>query len=187
LLNEYYYGKGNGTSNENGKAYCYGYYNSTYQPIPDCNFNEIGISNSKEDYFGTMIENVYWNTGKSSFSGKPGDLYETETATQTVSGYIGLMAASDYGYAGINYNEMMDGTEFAYNTSTNWLYGNGYEWTSIESTVATYATIRISADGTSNDRKVYVGYSVRPTVYLNSSVYILSGIGTERDPIIIGM
>ena len=183
LLNEYYYGKGNGTNS----SYCRGFYDSTYQPIPDCNFNEIGISNSKEDYFGTMIENVYWNTGKSSFSGKPGDLYETETATQTVSGYIGLMAASDYGYAGINYNEMMDGTEFAYNTSTNWLYGNGYEWTSIESTVATYATIRISADGTSNDRKVYVGYSVRPTVYLNSSVYILSGIGTERDPIIIGM
>jgi len=187
LLNEYYYGKGNGTSNENGKAYCYGYYNSTYQPIPDCNFNEIGISNNEKDYFGTMIENVYWNTGKIPDDSNISEIYINETATQTVLGYVGLMTASDYGYAGTDYNNVINSSLFGNNTTTNWLYGNGDERTSIGSLTKTTSTIVLTYWGTLENNSIHISYAVRPVVYLDPSVYVISGEGTEENPYIIGM
>ena len=187
LLNEYYYGKGNGTSNENGKAYCYGYYNSTYQPIPDCNFNEIGISNNEKDYFGTMIENVYWNTGKIPDDLNISEIYINETATQTVLGYVGLMTASDYGYAGTDYNNVINSSLFGNNTTTNWLYGNGDERTSIGSLTKTTTTIVLTYWGTLENNSIHISYAVRPVVYLDPSVYVISGEGTEENPYIIGM
>jgi len=187
LLNEYYYKKGDANTDTTGKTYCYGYYNSTYQPVPDCNFEEIGISSDNADYYGRMVEEVYWNTGASAYDGTVSAIYKTETATQTVKGHIGLMTASDYGYAGTDYSNAMSGSAFANNSATNWLYDNGYEWTSIQNSSDTYYALFVHGIGGLNRNAAYNGNAVRPVVYLDSNVYIISGNGTEESPYILGM
>ena len=187
LLNEFYYGKLDGTSNATGSSYCYGYYNSTYQLVPDCNFKTIGISSDSTDYYGRMIENVYWNTGASANTGTVSATYNTEVGTQTVSGYVGLMTASDYGYAGTDYSNAMNGSAFANNAGTNWLFGQGYEWTSIQYSSNTSYALYVSYLGILSNYNAYNGSAVRPVVYLDSSVYVISGDGTESNPYIIGM
>ena len=89
LLNTAYYGKTNGTE----QTYCMVYYEKA---IANCDFRTKGID--PNGYYGKMIKNIYWNTGASS-NDTVSEIYVLEKETQTISGYIGLMNASDYGYA----------------------------------------------------------------------------------------
>ncbi|MBQ8043494.1 MAG: hypothetical protein IJ272_05020 [Clostridia bacterium] len=181
LLNEKYYGK----VNANGVSPCLGYSSSGYGL---CNYEEIGISNSNSDYYGRMVLSVYMNAGTVSSTSKKIDAaYDLEVATLTSStAKIGLMTASDYGYAtsGITYSSVGLSSISGYEEN-NWLYGQGYEWT-----MTTYSTTRVlvvNYDGTLNYNDAYNGRTVRPSLYLDSSVYIISGEGSEENPYIIGM
>ena len=119
LLNNYFYGKQDGTNT----AYCYGY--STGAKAK-CDYTSIGINTS--DYYGSMVKNVYWNTGASGYDVTASAAYTAETITQTVTGYIGLMSASDYGYASSgSHTTSMYSYDNATHTLGNWLYGNGSE------------------------------------------------------------
>lgn len=190
LLNEAYYGKVNANDTTLTVAnYCVGYYYSSYKPIPDCDYSKIGISSNSNDYYGKMIENVYWNTGASlaNGSGTTISVLYTEIATQTVSGKIGLMSVSDFGYAGLYYDEEMKDQTFANYTSSNWLYGQGDEWTIIQYSSKTNYVIKISFLGYVSYSTANGAKSIRPVVYLNPNVYIISGNGTESSPYILGM
>ena len=187
LLENYYYGKKDANTDTTGKTYCYGYYSSPYLPVPDCNFEEIGISSDNTDYYGRMVEEVYWNTGRSKDSGIVSAIYKTETARRTVKGHIGLMTASDYGYAGTDYSNAMNDSVFANNSATNWLYGNGYEWTSIQASANAYRALGVYYTGYFGNVSANDCHAVRPVVYLDSNVYIISGNGTEESPYILGM
>ena len=179
LLNSYYYGKKDGTNT----AYCYGYRATVNSK---CNYTRIGINGN--DYYGKMIEEVYWNTGASAVS-DAGTVYGTETATQTVKGHIGLMTASDYGYAASSsyHSTSMN----SYNTSaislTNWLYNCGYEWTSIQDSSYTLTTHFVNYPGNVTINSATYGYAVRPVVYLDSLVYVTSGTGTIMDPYMLDL
>ena len=181
LLNSYYYGKGNST----GASPCWGHSKAGYAL---CDYEEIGISNSSTDYYGRMIKEVYWNVGKvSRTSTVISTAYTTEEGTKSsLTGKIGLMSVSDYGYAtsGITYSSIGLSSLSSYEQN-NWLYGQGYEWT-----LTPYSTSTVLYADTYGS--VYYlpannGHAVRPVVYLDSSVYIISGEGTESNPYQIGM
>ena len=69
----------------------------------------------------------------------------------------------------------------------SWLKKYSHEWTISHSTSGAAAMFLI---GTQADIGSYFGnntYDVRPTLYLDSSVYILKGDGSEANPYVIGM
>jgi len=181
LLNSYYYG----SKDANSSAYCY-LRSNTYKS--KCDYTYTGINPT--GYYGKMLKTVYWNTGKGSYGVTPKNAYTNETATRTVSGYVGLMSASDYGYAtSSSYHNSILSTGYESNAqiSANWLYISGDEWTNSESTDSSGNILRISVRGYLASSSSTQGYMFRPVVYLDSSIYIISGTGTEADPYIIGM
>ena len=179
LLNNYFYGKQNGTDT----AYCYGFEATAKAK---CDYTSIGINAS--DYYGSMVKNVYWNTGASGYDVTASAAYTAETSTQTVTGYIGLMSASDYGYASSgSHTTSMDLYDNATHTLGNWLYGNGYEWTSIQSSSYATSALSVGDDGQVFSNSAFDGYSVRPVLHLDSSVYVINGSGTESNPYILGI
>ena len=179
LLNNYYYGKKDGTNT----AYCYGYRATAKAK---CDYTSIGINAS--DYYGSMVKNVYWNTGASGYDVTASAAYTAETAIQTVTGRIGLMSASDYGYASSgSHTTSMYSYDNATHTLGNWLYGNGCEWTSIQSSRSSRNALNVSDGGIVVSNSASDGYAVRPALYLDSSVYVVNGSGTASDPYILGM
>ena len=118
-----------------------------------------------------MIYNgVYWNigiTGSTSTMGKT--QYDKEKTSQTSTTLkIGLMYASDYGYAVNN------------DYKNNWLFTKGYEWT-MTAYSSSYPVSVYNSGGLSNANASY-GFAVRPVLYLKSNVYVISGDGSEGNP-----
>ena len=183
LLNSYYYGKQNGT----GTSYCYG---SQTTAVADCDYSEIGISSESSDYYSQMIEDVYWNIGASVNSATPGTVYGTESATVTTNtAKIGLMSPSDYGYAAVvsGYSKKMSVYNTAAITGTNWLYGQGEEWTNIQYSSRANSALDVTYNGNMTNSFAYEGHAIRPVLYLDAGVYKISGSGTSSDPYMIGM
>ena len=189
LLNTHYYAKDKSLMNGQSHGGCYSYFSA--QPCsPNCDYSEIGIvANS---YYGRMVKNVYWNTGASAHNVTPSTAYTNEIATQTVSGYVGLMTASDWGYASSSsyHSTSIDSytTSSTSATSTSWLFNNGQEWTSIQRSDNSLYALNVQLSG--NITTIGIagnGFAVRPVVYLDSSVYIVGGDGTEGNPYQIGM
>ena len=181
LLNSTYWGKGKVI----GQSPCLGYSGA----LATCNYSQIGISPS--DYYGQMVEEVFMNVGAlSSTSAMINAAYTSEIGTVTKATHIGLMNASDYGYAtdlaaanktysGIGINSLSSYEQY------NWLFGAGYyEWTMTP--YSSYVMI-VYYNGNVSLNSTYSGTAVRPVLYLDSSVYIIGGDGTVTNPYIIGM
>ena len=138
-----------------------------------------------------MVEDVYWNIGASTYNATPSTVYGTESAKVTTSkSKIGLMSASDYGYAATvsGYSANISAYNTAAITGTNWLYGQGDEWTNIQCSSNTGFALSVSNNGNvSIDSNAYFGHAVRPVLYLDAGVYKISGSGTMADPYMIGM
>ena len=180
-------------TNKSSGTYCSS--SNGYTPR-DCSFSKIGI---KSDYARGMIQEVTWySTAYSSISNVPTTYTYDITTTISNNGYIGLMYASDYGYAVQasdcartislgSYEGSRNGLTCA---GKNWLRQGEDEWTiSRKSGSLSWYVI--------TSGPVYYGNSyvvtnilyakvVRPVLYLKSSVYYVSGSGTYDDPIVIG-
>jgi len=180
LLNDYYYGAIDATDS----SYCSAY--SIYG-IVYCDFSEIGISSNR--YYGKMIKKVYWNTGSIKATNiYPSTMYTNEIAAQTVSGYVGLISLSDYAYGtDSSYYTSTITSNYTNSTITNWLYGPGSQWTLTNVTNYSDRTYRVSGDGGIYSEESEFGFAVRPVVYLDSSVFIISGDGSITNPYQIGM
>ena len=189
LLNGAYLNSENGTGGE----YCYGY--STSVPS-NCDYTESGI----KDTYRPMIENVTWYLGGHSTNSIAVDaIYGYERGTTVYSGrpttwtgYIGLMYPSDYGYSVLASSCARTTNLSGYATSAcsgqTWLWGPSMEW-----------LITPSSSSPSNSFFIhyyaYLAYNggptlsaaIRPTLYLDSSVYVIDGNGSISDPYIIGM
>ena len=101
------------------------------------------------------------------------------------------MYPSDYGYSVLASSCARTTNLGSYSNSTcagqSWMYGQGYEWT-----ITPYSSVRFSVCYVSNlgllsNNFAYTGYVARPVLYLDSSVYVIDGTGTQSDPYIIGM
>ena len=189
LLNGAYYNRQNGTGGE----YCYGY--STTIPS-NCDYTEIGIS----DTYRSMIKNVTWYLGGYSSTSATADaFYGYERGTTVYSGrptsttgYIGLMYPSDYGYSVLASSCARTTNLGSYSNATcggqSWLYGQGYEWTITPNSSNSDCVFLVKYYGDLYDYyDARLGNAVRPTLYLDSSVYVIDGNGSISDPYIIGM
>ena len=188
LLNGEYLNSENGTGGE----YCYGY--STTTP-GNCNYTESGIN----DIYRPMIENVTWYLGgHSTYNATAEAFYGYERGTTvysgrptTATGYIGLMYPSDYGYSVLSSSCARTTNLGSYNNATcagqSWMYGQGYEWTITPYSSYSNYVFHVGCNGYLNRSNAYYGYAARPVLYLDSSVYVIDGTGTQSDPYIIGM
>lgn len=164
-LNECFLGKNNSRNNSTCAAYCYSYRSDPWNIAVKCDYSQNGIATSG-DYYNMVYDGVYWNIGS---SGKT--QYDAEKTSQTSTTLkVGLMYASDYGYAMNSTNDY----------ENNWLFTKGYEWTM--SSYGNAYTMVVSNSG------YYLGYispgycAVRPVLYLKSNVYVVSGDGSEGNP-----
>ena len=189
LLNGEYLNSENGTGGE----YCYGY--STTTP-GNCNYTESGIN----DIYRPMIENVTWYLGGHSTQSATAEAFYGYERGTTVSsgrptettGYIGLMYPSDYGYSVLSSSCARTTNLGSYNNATcagqSWMYGQGYEWTITPDSSSSDYVFNVNSSGNlSNVNGAYYGYAARPVLYLDSSVYVIDGTGTQSDPYIIVM
>ena len=162
--------------------------------------------------YQNMISESVWNIGGNTFNnpntppyGLPLlDQYNKERGTITYqnsrpttwTGKVGLIYASDYGYASTN-SECRENLRAGvkYDTSNNsWDYLNGKcktdNWLAKSSwywTVSPYSgysdlVFGVYGDGTVNDFSAYDSGDVFPAVFLKSDVVIAGGTGNEKDP-----
>ena len=188
LLNGAYLNSENGTGGE----YCYGY--STTVPA-NCDYTESGIN----DTYRPMVEKVTWYLGGySSASATAEAFYGYERGTTvyngrqtSTTGYIGLMYPSDYGYSVLASSCARTTNLGSYNNATcagqSWLYGQGYEWTITPRSSGSNSVFYVNNSGNLNFSNAFYGFAARPSLYLDSSVYVVDGDGSKSDPYIIGM
>lgn len=176
LLNTCFLGKKDGCD-----KYCY--YYSSNQGV--CNYSQNGIN--ENDSYGNMVESVYYNTGiAGSYSLPSSNFYAKEIIKQTSENtVVGLMYASDFGYAISGYTGNLGYSSANSQMVNNWLFGQSYEWT-----MTAYSSsdpVRVSYNGGLDSTHAYYGYAVRPVLYLQSNVSKLSGDGTMASPFTLGM
>lgn len=170
-LNVCFLGQINSRNNSDCATYCYSYYSGSQKAVAKCDYTQNGIASSG-DYNNMIYDGVYWNIGVSGSTSTTGKTqYDKEKTSQTSKTLkIGLIYASDYGYAMNSTNDYKN----------NWLFTKGYEWT-----MTTYSSsypVLVSNLGGLNYDDAYLGYAVRPVLYLKSNVYVVSGDGSEGNP-----
>lgn len=170
-LNECFLGQINSRNNTTCEAYCYSYYRSSQKPVAKCDYTQNGIASSG-DYYNMIYNGVYWNIGITSSTEASGKTqYDKEKTSQTSTTLkIGLMYASDYGYAMNSTND--------YNN--NWLFTKGRAWTM--TAFGSSYPLFVNYSGSLGNIYAYAGYAVRPVLYLKSNVYVISGDGSEGNP-----
>ncbi len=178
LLNKCYLGKTSSCDD-----YCYSYETSVKRT---CDYSADGIVAT--DYYGKMVEDVYFNVGAGDRKYKTAANYYTqEIATHATStSKIGLMYASDWGYAIEGFTEVLADSGSPQNSSDkNWLFSNGYEWTM--SAYSSSAPLYVLYSGFLLDTLASSGYAARPVLYLKSNVYVTGGMGSKTDPYTLGI
>ena len=183
LLNTCYLGKTSSCD-----SYCY---TRSTSAKGTCDYSSDGIDTG--DFYGNMIENVYFNVGRGDSTYKTAANYYTqEIATHATStSKIGLMYASDWGYAIEGFTGVLgdSGSPQSY-SDKNWLFSNGHEWimSAYSSSEPLYAiNFGYLRGGSFSGFSAPDGASIRPVLYLKSDVYVVSGTGTKVDPYRIGM
>ncbi len=179
LLNTCYLGKVSSCD-----SYCYSYSTSA---VGLCNYSSDGIDAS--DYYGNMIEDVYYNVGVPSSASyvNADDQYTKEIASYaSATSKIGLMYASDWGYAIEGFTKVLgrSGNPESY-MNKNWLFSNGYEWTM--SAYNSSSPLNVYYDGYLDIHNASYGYAARPVLYLKSNVYKTGGTGSKTDPYTLGI
>ena len=140
-----------------------------------------------EDKIETVIYKV---SGYSNADVTSKTFYDTEitNATKTVTSKIGLMYASDYGFAtNNNYWTINLSTYSSEAKNEDWLYLGTIEWTLSPNPVSMpEGAITINGGAISvNYYSVQYYYDYRPAFYLVSDIQYVSGSGTSTDSIMI--
>ena len=132
----------------------------------------IGNQPAKTAYQNEIVSPVTTNT--------------TDNAT-TFSAKVGLMYASDYGFAAAP--SAWTANLSSYNgeaiKNVNWMYMGLVEWTISRFADTAYSVFNVGSTGGVNGHHANYAYGVRPVFYLSSSVNYASGSGTAADPILV--
>lgn len=183
ILNAYY-NKQNATGND----YCYAY-STTISTVCDYSGNGLGAEAK------SMLESVTWYLGSNNVNTavnmygyeRSSTVYSTNPAT--VTGYVGLMYPSDYGYSVLASSCARTTSLSNYATAlcggASWLYGQGYEWTLSPYNGGSNGYY-INYNGQLTTMGANQGQAIRPVVYLKSSVYIVDGNGSATNPYVLG-
>ena len=162
----------------------------------------------KNDITKNMIDNILWDIGGAPFSASTNGLvnqwynYERGTTVYgsnpiTWKGKIGLIYPSDYGYAtsgGITTNrETCLNTELNNWSSVRDCKNNNYIYDSSKDqwTLTHYSPNGASVfsiayyDGNISNPYTSYSYGVRPVLYLDTDIQIISGDGTSESPYVL--
>ena len=132
----------------------------------------IGEQPAKTAYQNEIVSPVTTNT--------------TDNAT-TYSAKVGLMYASDYGFAAAP--SAWTANLNTYNgeaiKNVNWMYMGLYEWTLSRRADLAYSVFSVDIIGVVRSTYAYGALALRPVFNLSSSVNYVSGSGSATDPITI--
>ena len=162
------------------------------------NLNQNFITNIGEEW-ENKIDMTTWKVGGNTFTNieiQPAKVvYQNEivnpvttnsTDNQTeYSAKIGLMYASDYGFAAVPsaWTARLIDYGNAANKSTNWMYMGLMEWTISRIVDRAYEVLGVIYTGRVDYRGVADAFGVRPVFNLLSSVTYVEGDGTQSSPI----
>ena len=159
-------------------------------------FNKINLNTNYWNYLGTTWQNLivettwhlggmtsYNNTAKAFYDGERNNTGYGSNPT-TYSDEIGLMYASDYGYAASPEAWITDLSDYNNSTITanNWLYMGAVEWTINPYSASSFHVFYVSSNGNLYLNSALYGYAARPVFYLESNVELVRGTGTSSDP-----
>ena len=166
----------------------------------------------KEKY-QNMISNSVWNIGGNSYTGSAP--YSINLLTQynrerdkityqnsrptTWTGKVGLIYASDYGYAstyaechnnlrvGVTYDKSTDKWDYSNGLckTDNWLAKNSWYWTLSPYSGYSHYVLLVIGDGAVYGNYAHLSASVYPSLYLKSNIKITSGTGEKTKPYIL--
>ena len=188
---------------------------STNKPV----FRQTGVFDYtkviKSNYQNMISESV-WNIGGNSYSNPSSppyglpllDQYNKERGTITYqnsrptewTGKVGLIYASDYGYAstlaechenlraGVTYDKANDKWDYTNGKckTDNWLFKNSWYWTLSPYSGYSYGVFCVRHDGAVGDNGAYISGGVWPAVFLKSDILIASGTGEKESPYRLG-
>ena len=165
-----------------------------------CDFSTNGLTEEAK----SMISDAVWNLGGSrTYNGVTTSMfYERERGTEVYNGRptkwtgkIGLMYASDYGYATsggstTNREACLNKELHSWNSSSvsdcknnDWLYNNSnHQWTLTPCVSFSNFAFLVASNGLVSYIGAYDINGVSPALYLNSNVKISGGSGTEESP-----
>ena len=166
------------------------------------NLNQNFITNIGADW-AAKIDDTTWKVGGNTYDkirdAVPSVAYQNEIVSPVTTNSqdnatelkakIGLMYASDYGFAAAP--SAWTANLNTYNgeaiKNVNWMYMGLVEWTISRYADNSYSAFRVGLDGSVGNDRVDGGnaVAVRPVFSLTSSVNYVSGSGTAADPISI--
>ena len=164
--------------------------------------------------YQNMISESVWNIGGNSYTGSaPYTLnllsqYNKERGTITYqnsrptewTGKVGLIYASDYGYAstnsecrenlraGVTYDTANDLWDYSNGIckTDNWLFKNSWYWTLSPYSGYSSDVFRVCGDGAVANFDASNSNGVLPAVFLKSDILFISGTGEKTNPYKIG-
>lgn len=192
--NSLYWNKGTGTvytENNNGTT-------------ADVSFANTGLTTAEKN----MIDTATWYTGAydnlsyvdAHYTAERGNMGkictqgttwcdDTVTRTSIWNGKVGLISASDYGYAAnlAQCNQTLDNYYETGCNDTDWLKSNSAYMTMSSRAYSGYAffVFYVSGDGYLYYGSAHNGSAVRPAVFLKSGVSISEGNGSQSNPFIL--
>lgn len=192
------------------------YYDSTTKKPVLRQTGEFNYTNVIKSNYQNMLSESVWNIGGNSYNNPSSapyglpllDQYNKERGTITYqnsrptewTGKVGLIYASDYGYASTNSEcrenlragVVYDSTNEQYDhTNTkckldNWLQKSSWYWTFSPCSSTSNHVFLVRGDGAVNIDNAYESYSVWPAVFLKSDILIASGTGEKNSPYRLG-
>ena len=160
----------------------------------ESNLNKINLNTNFINNIGSTwtnkITTTTWKVGGNKFANiaesVPSIAYQNEIVSPSENtpydAKIGLMYASDYGFAADQSGWTTKLSSYNSNTSKNWLYLGSEEWT-----ISRYSGYAFYAFRVYSGYAVYIdviySHAARPSFNLESSVKYVSGSGSMSDPV----
>ena len=135
---------------------------------------------------GYIINATWYTGGQATTSTYTLQSFVNGERSNSTTGYVGLMSMVDFGYAGsgCTLSTNMNATNNAC-MSNNWIGYSKYQWSITPWSGGTIGVWLVNAYGLVDTYDASVSFGVRPVVYLDSSVKITGGTGTESNPYIL--
>ena len=164
------------------------------------NLNKNFITNIGADW-AAKIADTTWKVGGNTYANianqpaktayqneivNPVTTNSTDSATE-YSAKIGLMYASDYGFAAAPsaWATQLSSYNGEAIKNVNWMYMGLYEWTISRNAGYAFFVFNVTDTGYVYNYSATPACGVRPVFYLSSSVNYVSGSGTAADPILV--
>ena len=161
----------------------------------ESNLNKINLNTNFINNIGSTwankIATTTWKVGGNTWTNiaesVPSIAYQNEIVSPSENtpydAKIGLMYASDYGFAASPSAWITTLNNYSSVKDSNWMYMGNYEWTvSRRSADSSYAFF-VDYGGYVHVSPVSDGFGVRPSFNLSSSITYVSGSGSMSDPI----